>query len=105
MSAAPGPKDLGLEWRRESKHMRHLQAAVCACVCVYERVCSMGEEPRWSPCSVQGVGVWSRVVAVVVLGGGKKRDREEAGVDLQSEHNQASVFIRLVVCESRNKCV
>lgn len=34
---------------------------------------------------------------VVVKGGG--------WVDLQSEHNQPSVFIRLVVCESRNKCV
>lgn len=33
---------------------------------------------------------------VVVAGGGG---------DLQTEHNQPSVFIRLVVCESRNKCV
>lgn len=48
------------------------------------------------------MGVWSWVVVVVVvLGGGEER----RGVDLQSEHNQPSVFIRLVVCESRNKCV
>lgn len=38
-------------------------------------------------------------IAGVVLGGGGW------WVDLQSEHNQPSVFIRLVVCESRNKCV
>lgn len=48
---------------------------------------------------------------MVVLGGGEGREGrgEEGkgfgGVDLQSEHNQPSVFIRLVVCESRNKCV
>lgn len=36
---------------------------------------------------------------------GERRGGEGWGVDLQSEHNQPSVFIRLVVCESRNKCV
>lgn len=48
-----------------------------------------------------------------VLGGGEGREEGRGrgfgggggGVDLQSEHNQPSVFIRLVVCESRNKCV
>lgn len=44
-----------------------------------------------------GAGWWCWVVV--------KRERRGGGVDLQSEHNQPSVFIRLVVCESRNKCV
>lgn len=48
-------------------------------------------------CSGQEVGG-------VELGGGEETEGRE-GVDLQSEHNQPSVFIRLVVCESRNKCV
>lgn len=38
-------------------------------------------------------------------GGGGGVGGGGGGVDLQSEHNQPSVFIRLVVCESRNKCV
>lgn len=61
-----------------------------------------------------GPGVGGREGAV--LGGGEGRGEGRGrgfggggggggGVDLQSEHNQPSVFIRLVVCESRNKCV
>lgn len=42
----------------------------------------------------------------LVLGAGKQGvELEWGGGGLQSEHNQPSVFIRLVVCESRNKCV
>lgn len=43
-----------------------------------------------------GAGWWCWVVV---------KGERRGGVDLQSEHNQPSVFIRLVVCESRNKCV
>lgn len=45
-------------------------------------------------------GVWSRVVL-----GGCEESEGVGGSDSKSEHNQSSVFIRLVVCESRNKCV
>lgn len=41
-----------------------------------------------------------------MLGGGEeRRGTEGGGGGSQSEHNQPSVFIRLVVCASRNKCV
>lgn len=66
---------------------------LCVCVCM----CRGGASAQG-----RGLGVWSWVV---VLGGGGAERGGGGVVDLRSEHNQPSVFIRLVVCESRNKCV
>lgn len=83
-----GPGDLRLH--SENKHRRHLQAAVWG---RGGRGCCWGQGGGGVELD-GGVGWWWR-----------ERGGEGWGVDLQSEHNQPSVFIRLVVCESRNKCV